>query len=152
MRKISVLIICMMLAATTIQAQSCEDKKSRLLELTGSLSATLIYNTYLVIGSVGDGYQHEVYDSAQVEIIMKEQADMLTSNIKSLDELLTKKIFDDEDDKRFVTDINTIFKGLKEQANLLIDYVRKDSETIANQFQEKRLSNWQKIKILLGLE
>ena len=150
MRKFHLLLVATLFFVSASQAQTCEEKKLTLQESVGYFSGAYMYNTYLAIGSVADGYHHKAYDSTNARALAEEQISMLESSIKQMEALLKKKSVEG-DDVDFVNQCIAIFKGLKEQGKHLKDFIAGITSA-GEKFQTQRKKNWADMADLLGFD
>ena len=148
------ILLLLVLAFTLVSPCSlvAQDGKDKALESLGMLSGLAVYNTYVAIGAIGDGYESEAYDGETVVALMDEQKAVLTTIINDYDELLASGFITAEDDKAFVADTKEICSILKTMADHLSAYTRDKSETNSTAFQSARESAWNKIAVLLDIE
>ncbi|MFZ5551778.1 MAG: hypothetical protein ACOZCO_01580 [Bacteroidota bacterium] len=134
---------------TSREAKSqCE---SEILDSYGAVSSMYLYNTYIVIGSVGDGFEKGVYDAAYTKLIMNEQisaADNIISGYKAV--LATGTIT--REDSVTLKEMADCCELLKAEATALNVYADDSSAINGDKFQEKRKAAWAKIAEILGFE
>ena len=131
------------------KAQCSED----LLESYGGMSVIAMYNTYISIGAIADGYTAEKYDAAYVQDLMNEQIAMLTT----VSDMLTKVVENnnnnvDISDKNFMSGILIAFDYLKLEAESLKEYCNTNSTDASALYDTNRQLAWDKISELMGLE
>ena len=125
--------------------------KSDALETLGSITGMLMYNTYVGIGSIGDGYEEGVYDAKYVGDVMDEQVSGIKAVNAQLLVLLNSGFLDDEADLSFMRDVRTTFDLLINEAEKLKEYAASTDQGDADKFQSYRKQAWSKISDLLGL-
>lgn len=124
------------------------------LEGFGSVSAIAIYNTYITIGSIADGYTNETYDANYVSTLMTEQSAM----IDVINQSLQACVDDDSEgaldsvDKKYISDFIVALEYLRKEAEGFQEYVSNESESGLNKFSKNRDLAWKKIAELLELE
>jgi len=135
------------------------DGKTEALESIGVLSAVTVYNTYLAIGAVADGYG-AAYDAEYAITLMEEQKNLLANTIAQLDVLL-KSDYLDASDKEFVKQISECINylkmeaetmSLKMEAETMSKYVSSESEADLDAYNFYRDRAWAMIEDLLGLK
>jgi len=126
------------------------DGKTEALESIGVLSAVTVYNTYLAIGAVADGYG-AAYDAEYAITLMEEQKNLLANTIAQLDVLL-KSDYLDASDKEFVKQISECINYLKMEAETMSKYVSSESEADLDAYNFYRDRAWAMIEDLLGLK
>lgn len=133
-------------------SQSCEEREVKLLEVMGSFSAGMLYNTYGLIGSISDGYVHEAYDAATVSDLMDAQKKVADNLVKVLEELVTENMLKAQNDKDYTATAIKILKGLSRQAKLLQDYTAYKNRQNQEAYDAQRKQNWSAISKLMGIE
>ncbi len=131
-----------------VNAQST-DSKTVALESIGVLSAITMYNTYLAIGAVADGYGVS-YEADYAASLMKEQEGFLIAAIDQLNALKATD-FLDEDDKLFVQQTTECLNYLKMQAGAMGKYSQGESQADLDSYNFYRGRAWNMIEDLLGL-
>jgi hypothetical protein len=143
-------MILALLSATMFLSQPAK-AQDKLLEVVGALSATALYDTYLVIGTLGDGWTKDLYESDHMILLLDEQIALCYSTAEQLELLESSGELLDEADRVFVLQIIGIFDGLADQAALLSDYVYSGLQEDADEFEVVRLENWSNISAVLGI-
>lgn len=133
-------------------SQNCEEREGKLLEAIGSFSATAIYNTYGVIGSIADGFGGDVYKAEMVNSLLSAQISLCDNLIKVMDSLKTDKTLTAASDQNYATDVVAILKGLKNQAKFFLEYVKDKSQQKLDDYSNQRDKNWKDICKLMGIE
>jgi hypothetical protein len=134
------------------QAPSCEQKVEKFLEMTGTLSAGVLYNTYGVIGSIADGFAHEAYDQKTAGELLSSQVRLMDNVIKALKELNDGKFLSGVTDQQYVDTVISILRGLQKQANYVKDYMADKSDAKQTAYDTQRNKNWKEISALMGIE
>lgn len=140
-----------LMASINSFSQSCEEIENKLLEAFGGFSAGMLYNTYGMIGSIGDGYAHDAYDALTISDLMDAQKKVADNLVKVLEELKNGGFLKDKKDQDFAGSVINILKGLKKQAQLLEDYVNNKSRQKQEAYDEQRKQNWSVISKLMGI-
>lgn len=152
MKKI-ISIICLCFATVNCFAQSdCEKRETKLLEAMGSFSASALYCTYGMIGGISDGYAYKAYEAKTVNDLMDSQEKLADNLVKVLEDLVTENTLKDVNDKNYAATVIGILKGLKKQAQLLVDYVQNKTEKNMSAYDDQRKENWKGISKLMGLD
>jgi hypothetical protein len=133
-------------------ASNAQTGKDQALETMGSVSAMLVYNTYLSIGAIADGFEKEAYDAETVKALMDEQDGAMNEIINSFDALLESGFVTSEGDKEYVDKLQEACGTLKEMADDLSTYSGNKSTGNADIFQATRNKAWGEISDILGLE
>ena len=148
MKRIAILLL--LICSFSFARAQCDQK---VLEAFGGMSAMAIYNTYVTIGAIADGYGGEIYDAAYVQELMNEQTVMIGSLIDMLAKCRdTENIGLSEEDLAYVEDLIDCLEILKKEAQSLSDYSRTGSEEAENAYHMHRELAWEQIADLLGLE
>jgi hypothetical protein len=132
-------------------SQTCEERENKMLEVFGGFSASMLYNTYGVIGSISDGYAHDAYDALTVSDLMDAQKKVADNLVKILEELKNGGFLKDTKDQDFAVSVINILKGLKKQAQLLDEYVNNKNRPKMEVYAEQRKQNWSAISKLMGI-
>jgi len=132
--------------------QTCEQRESKLLEAVGSFSAGMLYNTYGTIGSIVDGYAHDAYQAETVNSLLDAQKKLMDNLVKVLEDLKEGGFLTAKDDINYASTAITILKGLKLQAQYMLDYVKNNTQKNQDAYDAQRTKNWKDISKLMGLE
>ena len=151
MRKIIVLLT-LVLYSTISFTQACEEREDKLLSAVGGFSAGLLYNTYGLIGSVGDAFGKDAYTAETVTDLMNAQMNMADNIIKMIDGLINEKALKDENDKNYIIATKEIIAGLKKQAEILVNYAKTNNNQQQKAYEQQRQKNWKDISKLMGME
>lgn len=145
------LATCFLAFLNTSQAQSCEEREAQMLGVMGSLSAGFLYNTYGLLGSIADGFTHEAYDPATATDLVTAQQKLADNMIGLLEKNITANAFKDEKDKTYIQTCINIIKGLRKQADCLLNMVNNNNQKQRNAYEEQRKKNWKDLSKLMGL-
>jgi hypothetical protein len=148
MKTITLAFLCLFTSATFAQT----DRENVVLEALGGFSALALYNTYIVIGAVADGYAYEVYDKEMATNLVAEQIPSVQLLIDHCDKLLAGTNLQNAPDKEYVSGIRTALYLLKDEAAALKSYIETGKEDDQKAYSDKRNSAWNKISALLGIE
>jgi hypothetical protein len=141
-------IILLSLLGSSAKAQCNTD----VMEAFGGTVSIALYNTYLCVGAIADGYVNESYDDARVKELMNEQVTMLGVLTTEMKKALTvDKSGLSEDDRSLISDVIICLDYLKNEAQGLHDYANDGSETSQEKYNSNRDLAWGKIEDLLGL-
>lgn len=148
-----IIIACsLVLVSLNLNSQTCEERENKMLTIIGGFSAGMLYNTYGVIGAVADGFTNDAYKSNEVNNLMTAQKSMADNIIKMLNESLDEKIFSKEADKKFAESVIELIKGLKKQAQFLIEVSETNSGKKKDAYEEQRKKNWADLSKLMGID
>lgn len=126
--------------------------KTEALESIGAVSGMFLYNSYVAIGALADGFEDDVYDAETIKSLMEEQQSVMTNMTESFNKLLNSGFVTDASDKEYLEDAKEICALLKTMAGNLSDYSGDKSTGHSDTFQATRKQTWSKISALLGLE
>lgn len=127
-------------------------KETAALETMGATSGLLVYQTYLVIGSVADGYGASGYTKETVVTLMDEQVASCNNIIGTFDKLLLSGFLTDPTDEKYVRDIITTMKLLVDEAKLLKIYVETPNDANLATYDATRIKAWNMITALLSIK
>ena len=147
MKKLFTLLLLSLVGITT-HAQ-CDTK---VMESFGGTASVALYNTYLSIGAIADGYVNEYYDADRVADLMTEQVTMMTSLTTQMkDALAAEKNGLSQDDRDYMNEMITCIDYLKNEAQGLLDYANDGTETSQQKYNTNRNLAWSMIEELLGI-
>jgi hypothetical protein len=149
MRKIFLLFLLMLSLESF--SQSCEEKETKLLQVVGGFSSALLYNTYGLIGSIGDAYVKDAYTAEMVESLMTAQQKMTGGLLLMLNNLVKDSVLKDAD-RDYAMRAVSILTGLKDQALLLQEYAHTSNEKKQQAYEDLRKKNWSAICKLMGIK
>lgn len=132
-------------------SQTCEEREAKLLGVMGSLSAGFLFNTYGLIGSIADGFDHNAYDENTVTNLANAQKKLADNMIGLLEKMITENAFKDKADKDYISSSVAIIKGLKIQVELFLDLVKNKSQKNTKAYEEQRKRNWKDLSKLMGI-
>ena len=147
MKKTILLVVLMGLlciAANNVFAQE------EALSTVGVLGTSNIYITYVAIGAIADGHCYEVYDDDTAIELMQVFANLSSSSIESLQDLLDFGNLDSEDFS-IVNEMISILNLLINEAQAYQQYIETYNDSCADRYENYRNSAWEKIEVLLGL-
>ena len=150
--KTIIFLFIITLITYSAQAQTCETRVNKLLVAVGSFSASTLYNTYAALGSIADGFGHDVYDAETVSNLVDAQLRMLDNLIKVMDELKTEKTLQTDSDITYANQSIDIMKGLKKQGQLMEEYVNTRKQARLDEYDAQRKKNWSAINKLMGID
>jgi hypothetical protein len=116
----------------------------------GALAGAHIYTTYGYVGTVADGYAHDVYKAEKVQDLMKEVIGLADVSIKQLKVVRNGNIVDA--DIKVIDDVSEVYGLLQKEAKALSDYSKSKNKDDLAKFEEARTAAWPKIKTVLGME
>lgn len=143
---------CLLLISSYSFSQTCEDRQSKLLEAIGSFSAATLYNTYSTLGCIADGFGSDVYSAEMVSNLITAQSTLADNLIKVLEGLKTSKSLTAQSDLDYASSCIDIIKGLKKQAQLILNYTKNKSQANLDLYDTQRTKNWKDISQLMGIK
>jgi hypothetical protein len=148
----SLLLIIIFLFAFGNSATAQTDRESVVLEALGGFSALALYNTYIVVGTVADGYVSEVYDKEMATNLIAEQIASVDALVENCNKLLTGDVLQSASDKEYIAGIRDALKLLKAEATAFKNYIESGNESDQKTYDQNRNAAWAKIAKLLGIE
>jgi hypothetical protein len=145
------LLILVLLCSLKVSSQTSE-RETRLLQAVNGFSAATLYNTYAVIGSVGDAYAKNAYDEKMVKQLMAAQENLAGNLVNLFAGLLKDSIVTAQADREYAVSSIAILNGLKLQAELLQEFADTDSNKKKVAYEEQRKKNWSAISLLMGIK
>jgi len=133
-------------------SQTCEEREQKLLESIGTLSAGFFYNTYGLIGSLADGYEHDAYSADAVTDLLDAQKKLAENMIIFLQKMLSDNIVKEQKDKDYMNTSVTLLKGFKTQIDLLLNLVNNKTQKNINAYEEQRKKSWKELSRMMGME
>ncbi len=132
-------------------SQTCEEREAKMLGVMGSLSAGFLYNTYGLIGSIADGFDHDAYDANTVIDLATAQKKLADNMTGMLEKIIKENAFKEKADKDYISSTVAIIRGLKVQAELLLDMARNKSQKNIKAYEDQRKKNWKDLSKLMGV-
>jgi len=143
---------CVLLISAVSFSQTCEEREDKLLGMMGGMSAGFLYNTYGLIGSIADGYGQDAYDAATVNDLLEAQKKLADNLVELLEKMISENAFKKPSNKEYVAAAVQVIKGLKAQAQLLLNMVSNKTQKNIKAYDEQRNKNWKDISKLMGVE
>ncbi len=150
MKKI-LLVLCVVISHL-LHAQTCEEKQGKLIQLIAGYSASFLYNTYGMIGSISDGFSNDVYNAKTVIDLLSAQNKVLDHLASETDKLNSENTLSNPQDKTYASTTSSILIGLKKQANLMIEYAKSKTPQRMEAYESQRNKNWEDIAALMGVK
>ena len=132
--------------------KTCEQRAVKLRESIGTISAGLIYNTYLALGAISDAYVYKGYSVEKINMLFDEQKAFLARIDGAVSKLVTDQSLTDPDDVHYVQDISSILKGLQKQMEYFQDYLKDKTAARTTTYDNQRKKNWDKIARLMDIK
>ncbi len=126
----------------------CNDK---VMEAFGGTSSISLYNTYITIGAIADGYIAETYDAERVQGLMEEQISMYDVILEQLNAVKKEsKSGLSEGDKEYLDEIIECWSTLRNEAKGLKEYA-EGLEEGNDLYNTSRDAAWAMIEEIMGL-
>ena len=127
-------------------------KETKILELTGALSAGLVYNTYITIGATTDNHAKKTYADQKTLDILNEQKAILSAIKEVVDSVVESDEVDDPNDVEFLKDLSRILSGLSLQASYYITYIGNKTDANMDNYEKQRQKNWDMVAQMMGID
>jgi hypothetical protein len=149
---ISVLTLSLLLSGNLMAQNTPAKKETKILELTGALSAGLVYNTYITIGATTDNHVKKTYADQKTLDILNEQKAILGAIKEVVDSAVESDELDDPNDVEFLKDLSRILSGLSLQASYYVTYIGNKTDANIDNYEKQRQKNWDMVAQMMGLE
>jgi hypothetical protein len=149
---ISVLTLSLLLSGNLMAQNTPAKKETKILELTGALSAGLVYNTYITIGATTDNHVKKTYADQKTLDILNEQKAILGAIKEVVDSVVESDELDDPNDVEFLKDLSRILSGLSLQASYYVTYIGNKTDANIDNYEKQRQKNWDMVAQMMGLE
>ena len=146
------LLFCLFLSGLGVNPVSAQKGKTDALETIGAAGGLLLYDSYVVVGALGDAFEKEVYDAGYIKELMTEQVNSIEAQEAQFKKLSESGFLEETGDKDFIKEMITCFGLLKAYAKSLISYSSNVNTENADIFQADRKKAWDKVTELLGLD
>jgi hypothetical protein len=149
---ISVLTLSLLLSGNLMAQNTPAKKETKILELTGALSAGLVYNTYITIGATTDNHVKKTYADQKTLDILNEQKAILGAIKEVVDSVVESDELDDPNDVEFLKDLSRILSGLSLQASYYVTYIGNKTDANIDNYEKQRQKNWDMVAQMMGLD
>lgn len=146
------ILFVFILSVTFFVSSFAQEGKEEALIALGSTSGLLLYNTYICIGAIADGYVGEVYTATRVGELMDEQVASMDAVIAEFNNLTDSGFVTDEGDLSYISDLILTMELLKREAKGLKAYAATGSDADSDEYNSARDTAWENIAELLGFE
>lgn len=123
-----------------------------ILETLGTSSGLLMYQIFVSIGAVADGFFANAYDAKTVSDLMTEQANSCMVINTQYQKLLDSGFLKATQDQEYTRDFMATVTLLAKEASALKNYASDKSETNSEIYLGYRDQAWASISKLLGFE
>lgn len=152
MKKLFTICLLACLAFTNnLNAQTSSKGKTEALETLGAVSAMMMYNTYITVGAISDGYD-KMYTKEKATTLLTEQVNGMDVIKNSLTKLLNSGFLESEDDKAYVRKAISCTEYLKKEAKGMINYMESNKKSDIEAYDDARNNAWKLIADMLGLK
>jgi hypothetical protein len=140
------------LFVTSYSQPDCNKREEKIIGAANNFSAALLYNTYGMIGSISDGYEHDAYTETAVNDLLEAQKKLMDNLSAMIVEMKTGGYFKSPKDEKYIGSVADILLGLKKQATLMQEYIHNKNNKRQTAFEEQRKKNWKEISELMGIK
>lgn len=153
MRKtqLTITLLILLFLNLDLYSQTVVKGKDAALETLGATSAMLLYNTYICIGSIADGYD-KVSTKETVSSLLGEQTNDIDVIVSNYEKLLSSGFLESESDKEFIKKAIKCAGHLKTEASSFKSYVETKNKSEVDKYDSARKNAWALIEDLLGLK
>ncbi|MFP4206978.1 MAG: hypothetical protein ACLFRR_01710 [Spirochaetaceae bacterium] len=138
--------VLLVTVAAPVFSQEAEEEEDPALYAVGTLGASNLYSSYVVLATVADGYASTSYSGATARDLAEESIALHESSVEALDALVEADNLH-EDDRRIIGEMIEAHELLVQQAEGLLAYVEEDGSS--EEFQRHREAAWEKISEIL---
>ncbi len=157
-KKIAFIVLAFWITSLNVNAQKEQisdsnvytDKELKLTKAVGGLSAVTLYNTYLSISMIAQGYE-TTYDSLTVSQLLAVQISFMNNLSITYNDLIESNALL-TDDVVFAQEVLGIFGDMINQANSFNKYVASKSDVDLGEYSNSGDIAWTRISQLLGYE
>lgn len=126
------------------------DENAVLLETVGLLAGVQLYQTYLNIGLLADGYAEGLHELSEAKQLLGSITGPLEKIEKQLEKVAALKLT--KDDAAAVARMKKLARLLRSQGKLLQSYWDSETEEDSKKYEEARQAAWKELNDLLDLE
>jgi hypothetical protein len=130
-------------------AIAASNRDSRLLESVGSLCAVQLYQSYLNVGLLADGVEHEAYSKADAAEILKTIVTLSQTVDGQLQKLADSGL--EKDDQKALDRVRKASALVRTQAGHLQSFWTSGEKNHVDEYQRLRQQCWQELRSILGL-
>lgn len=125
--------------------------KAAALETLGVQGSAVLYNSFLLVGAMHDGYSVSAWDKEFTLTALEEQRGIMLTIATSYDNLSASGYLDEEDSIA-IMQMKECCMLIRKEADCLIDYVDTGSETAHERYFIARMAAWNALSELLGID
>ncbi len=150
MRKL--ILIALLTISINSYSQEAVDRENKLFELFNNFSTAYLFNTYGLIGSLADGYDHNTYDNATVTDLMNAQKKLASDLATVIEKKLDEELFSDDKRKKYLNSFISVLKEFSVQIDLFLKMVKNNSRKNQDAYVDQRKKSWKDISSLVGIK
>lgn len=134
-------------------SKSRAQSSTAVLECMGAMSAVVLYNTYITVGSIADMYAKEVIKKDYAATLSSEQIGMMQTLEKAMQKAIDEKGVAalKSEDKAYFEEMLVAVGHLKQTATFLEKYIKNGNSADATTYDKHRNAAWDKIAVILDL-
>ena len=130
-------------------AGAAANREARLIESVGSLCAVQLYQSYLNVGLLADGVEHEAYSKADAAQILSTIVTLSQTVDGQLQKLADSGL--ENDDKKALDRVRKASALVRTQAAHLQSFWSSGEKNHIDDYQRLRQQCWQELRSILGL-
>jgi hypothetical protein len=130
-------------------AVAAANRDARLIESVGSLCAVQLYQSYLNVGLLADGVEHEAYSKADAAQILSTIVTLSQTVDGQLQKLADSGL--DNDDRKALDRVRKASALVRTQAAHLQSFWSSGEKNHIDDYQRLRQQCWQELRSILGL-
>ena len=116
----------------------------------GHFGSAMLYQSFINIGVIADGYAKKIYPAEQAKAILQTSTHFLTLSENVLKELSAFSI--SETDRKTLTDMRDIVNDLRQEADHFMKYLTSKKDEDVKNFDSFRVSAWGKIRKMMDIK
>ena len=147
-----ILLSVIFLSGFELYSQDTNDKENKQFELFNNFSTAYLFNTYALIGSLADGFDHDAYDESTVTDLLNAQKKLASGLAIELDKKLKDTVFTSEKRKQYLDSFRKILDEFNLQIDLFLKFVRNNSKKNEDAYITQRKKSWIDISNLVGIK
>jgi hypothetical protein len=129
---------------------SPKDERNLLLQTSGLLAASQVYQAYLNVGFMADGKAAGTYDDKDLQQIMESVTNLLAATDQQLEKVAKLELSDA--DREGLEQIRKLSALVRQQAEELQAFWKTGEKEHGDKYEKLRQEAWQGISTLLKLE
>ena len=142
-------VVCLVLIGCFALSGGLASAQDETLKTIGALGASNLYMTYIAVGAVADGDEHDGYDDESAEKLLSSISRFNAKVNEALQTLLDAEVLT-EHDGQFILEMIGTLTLLSGQADSYLQYMQTSGKEHAESYSRHREEAWAKIQMLLG--